>query len=100
MSLEVHIDKQDIHTLTTLPRYEGAHSPADVGMTSSPTQATITFPFSCTRSAAGPVLTTFDVDVRTSTPQPKRRRPVEHRFASHDARRGDVAGEGSVRARG
>jgi hypothetical protein len=26
MSLEVHTDKQDIHTL---PRYEGAHPPAD-----------------------------------------------------------------------
>lgn len=42
----------------------------------------------------------LDVDLRTSTPQAISQRPAEHRFEAHDARRGDVAGEGSVRARG
>ena len=41
----------------------------------------------------------LDVDLRTSTPQAMSRRPAEHRFESHD-RRGDVVGDGSVRARG
>jgi hypothetical protein len=40
----------------------------------------------------------LDVDLRTSTPQAMSQRPAEHRFEAHDARRGDVAGEGSVRA--
>jgi hypothetical protein len=42
----------------------------------------------------------LDVDLRTSTTQAMSQRPAEHRFEAHDAPRGDVAGEGSVRARG
>ena len=42
----------------------------------------------------------LDVDLRTSTPRAMSRRPAEHRFEAHDAPQGDVAGEGSVRARG
>ena len=42
----------------------------------------------------------LDVDLRTSTPRAMSQRPAEHRFEAHDARRGDVAGEGSVRPRG
>ena len=42
----------------------------------------------------------LDVDLRTSTPRALSQRPAEHRFEAHDAPRGDVAGEGSVRPRG